>query len=262
MKKIFVIILCLVLTLACVSGCGRGGEGADDNDRGLLANHAIKKAAGLYGEAANRVKSEGAGFTKAEWQKISDIQTNDRSDITDRVLDIVASHLLVNEEEAFRSKAVTAGRGETEKIKRLFPVYGKDYACITEEKFDCISSSEYVKDGDIVEITLYFADVLNPAPDSPGFGQIMTPFNRESIIDAVKKYAFAVERDSVVFDLLYRGCYLKCVVDTRTSRIISMEQHMTADMSASAEAGLFGFTKEFSGTAVLESHLYFYDFVY
>ena len=262
MKKIIVFLLCSAFLFALFTGCGGGEEDAENNGRGILAFYSVKKAANLYEGAANRVKSEGAGFTKAEWQKISDIKTSDRSDITDRVLDIVASSLLVNEEEAFRSKAVAVGKGDMEKIARLFPVYGKDYACILEEKFDCISSSEYEKDGDTVEITLYFADALNPAPDGPGFGQIMMPFNRESVIDAVRKYAFLVDRDSFAFDLLYRGCYLKCVIDSRTSRIISMEQHMTAEMSAFAEAGLFGFTKEFTGTAVLESHLYFYDFVY
>ncbi len=233
----------------------------NENDRNIIELYKIKKAAELYREAANMVKEKSAGFTKSEWQEITEIDTGDFTGIADRVLDIVAENVLTSESDAFASKAKTVAKGSRERINLLFPVYNKDFACVLEKNYDCISSAEYDKKDDFYEITLKFADVINAEENSPGFGQIMTPFIRSEVLDIVKKYVFVIDKDALKLDFLYRDCLLKCKINAKTMQIESMEQHITAYLSAAAEINLLGLKSGFlNGTATIKNHLYFYDF--
>jgi len=292
MKKISAVFLVFILlsTAGClekgpdepVTGDGNTSSQYDDGDGGITSNlpyaaegetepeaegpglldmYVIKRAAEQYAKSANMVKTEGAGFTLSEWQEVKNIKTSVADALINRVMDVLGPRFITDRDKEFNETAEYIERGDSGKINNRIPVRGRDYACILEEDFGCIDSADYINTGDKIEIVLNFKDALNVEEDAPGLGQFMTPFDMNDAYEAVK-YVFFIKSDTFIVNVLYRGCYIKCVIDSQTERMISMEQHVISYFAVSAGTRFLGLRGDFTANVTVENHGYYYDFVW
>ncbi|MDR1629475.1 MAG: hypothetical protein LBS36_04585 [Oscillospiraceae bacterium] len=235
-----------------------------EKGKNIIGTYSVKRATELYIEAANKVKEAKAGFTKSEWQAIKDIKTPDTTGLADRILDIVTASLITSEDNAFGKDAMIVEKGSTQRINLLFPIYNQPYAANLNMNYDCIESAEYKKEDGKYKISLYFKEVQNAEREEPGFGSIMVPFIRGDVLENLRRYLVVADLEKLALDFNYKNCYLTCVIDATTMQMESLDMHIYADLNASADINVLGIVKTdfLNGTATVEDHMHFYNFMW
>ena len=153
-------------------------------------------------------------------------------------------------------------KGDAPAVIEKFPLFGASVSYTEPENIDFITGAEYIKGDGWKEYYLYFAPELNPISGGNGMGSLMSPFDRNKILDAIKNYVWNVKTDTLRLDYTYAGSYLKFRVDS-DGRLLQLEQHMYAQIDAQAEMDLIIASTNFlNGKCLYEEHYTFYDFSY
>ena len=220
-----------------------------------------KKALKMYEKYFGNVKSDGVGFTKKQWEGIDNINAPvDTTGLINGILTTVGKNLITHQQADFEASATVYTPGSAE-IKSEFPVFGADYV-LSQDVVDSISSAYVVKGDDVITYYIYFADCLNPYVGDGGFGDIMTPFDREVMLESVKQYVPVADVENLKLDCTYSGSYMVFSIDKQDKTPIALEQHHYANIDASAELNLVVIKTTFlNGTCTFEMHNYYSDFV-
>ena len=153
------------------------------NAKGIRVSRALR----IYEEAAQRIKTEAIGFSRTHWQDFNDINAIDSTGIADFVLTIVSKNTVPNNsaQEAAQNPQTFAS-GDAASIRENFPLFGFDSVYVESENNDYIAGAEYIETDNYREYYIYFRDALNPKTGTAGFGGLMTPFDREEVLDGIR----------------------------------------------------------------------------
>lgn len=219
-----------------------------------------KKALKMYAKYFGDVKAEGYGFTKTEWANIDNINMPaDPTGIVNNILTVVGKNVIKNTKADALNGAVTVAPGSAQ-ITSEFPVYGKEYV-FSAENTDFIKEAYVVKGEETVDYYVLFNDVLNPDAGADGFGNIMTPFDRNAILEAIKQYVPVADLTSLKLDCTYSGSYMIFRISRKDKTPVSLEQNHFALVDAKAELNLIIIsTNCLNGTFDLEIHDSYTDF--
>lgn len=223
----------------------------------------VSKALKVYRKAAQAIKDESIGFKKIQWQDFNEINTADKTGIADMVLTIVSKNVIKNNtrEKAEQNYTVIPS-GDSAAVTREFPLFNNSAAFLENGDDSFITGAEYAKTDNYTEYILYFAPAVNPAMGASGFGSIMTPFDRESILTAIKNYAWNVKVDSLKLDCTYTNSYVDFRVDKK-GRLLQLEMHMYGEIDAKAEVDLIIASTNFlNGKCKYEEHYIYNNFDY
>ena len=222
---------------------------------------AMDKAAvlGFYTDAVNNVKLRCPGFTKREYQDISDVTAgNGNINLANRILNLVATELLKSSGDNDSTVSVKAHNDV--KVRELFPVFGEDYGCKVND-LSIIKSAACFTNGEQYKVVIAFNDQLNPEPKKCDFGNIMTPIERQNVANGMEEYVVVLDSDAFKFDFNYTDCELICYIDVATGRIISLTQKMIINTDIDLDIDVFFFkTNVVKAKGQLVNHLEYTDF--
>ena len=101
-----------------------------------------------------------------------------------------------------------------------------------------------------------------PKIGETGFGGLMSPLNRDEILNDIRSYSSRVDESTLKFDCTYSGSYMMFRVDN-DDRLIYLEQNLYAAIEAKAELDLFVKKTNFiNSTCLYEEHYTFSKFTY
>lgn len=229
------------------------------NAKGIRVSRALR----IYEEAAQRIKTEAIGFSRTHWQDFNDINAIDSTGIADFVLTIVSKNTVPNNsaQEAAQNPETFAS-GDAASIRENFPLFGFDSVYVESENNDYIAGAEYIETDNYREYYIYFRDALNPKTGTAGFGGLMTPFDREEVLDGIRNYGILVDESSLKLDCTYSGCYMMFRIDN-DDNLIYLEQNLYATIDAKAEIDLVVQSTNFmNGTCRYEEHYTYSQFTY
>lgn len=220
------------------------------------------KALSAYKKAVASIKKNSVGFKKMQWQDFNDINTADTTGIADMVLTIVSKNVIKNNSYAdAQNNAVKVSNGDTAGVKQEFPLFGSDSSVVLSSD-ECIAKAEYQKTENEKEYYIYFNDAFNPAMGEDGFGGIMTPLDRNIVLDSIHGYGIGVKKDTVKFDCTYKNSYLLFKTD-KNGNLTYLEQNLYAEIDAKAEIDLYVASTNFlNGRCLYEEHYIYTDFTY
>ena len=288
-RSICNLLLCLILTLTLASCAGKkpeyegpispdAAEGsspltAEETADALPADGAAvvpggksispAKALKIYQKAVRDIKTQAPGFTRLDWQSFSEIDAGDVTGIASGILSILAKNLVRrgSESEALADPDRVA-KGDGAAATEKFPLFGSSSAYAETDDGSFLYDAKYVKGDGYKEYYLFFTPEIDPASGGKGMGSLISPFDREGMLESVRTYVPAVDPDSLRLDCVYSGCYLMFRVDGR-GKLLRLENHLYSRVYAAADIDIVVASAEvFRGSCKLEEHYVFTDFEY
>lgn len=213
----------------------------------------------LYTKAVNNVKIRCPGFTRKEFQEISDVTAgNGNVNLANQIVGLVA-HELVSASGNSNSVLTVAAHDDI-KVRESFPVYGEEYGCKVSD-LSIIKSATCLSDGKQYKVIITFNNQLNPEPKKCDFGNIMTPIERENIAKGMQTYVVVLDPDLFKFDFNYTGSELICYIDIESGKISSLTQKMQIDIDVDLDINVGFFKTDIvKANGSLVNHLEFTDF--
>lgn len=213
----------------------------------------------FYRRAMNDVKVRAPGYTRNEYQEISDVAAgNGDVQLINRILNLVGTELLKDsgDEEA----TIQIIPHDDIAVRETFPLYNKDVGCELTD-MSIIKSATCFSDGQSYKIIITFDDQLNPDHEYSSFAQIMTPIDRDALSDPIEEYLVVLDFNSYKFDINYTNCEITCVIDKETSRMTSLKHKMIMDVEIVMNLDLILFqTKNVKCNGRIVNFLEYYNF--
>ena len=213
----------------------------------------------FYRRAMNDVKVRAPGYTRNEYQEISDVAAgNGDVQLINRILNLVGTELLKDsgDEEA----TIQIIPHDDIAVRETFPLYNKDVGCELTD-MSIIKSATCFSDGQSYKIIITFDDQLNPDHEYSSFAQIMTPIDRDALSDPIEEYLVVLDFNSYKFDINYTNCEITCVIDKETSRMTSLKHKMIMDIEIAMNLDLILFqTKNVKFNGRIVNFLEYYNF--
>lgn len=205
----------------------------------------------LYGEAANGVKSLKPGYTKLEYQELSDLKMNG----ADSSLLKYADEFITDNTEA---APVTIQKGSAQS-SGYFPLYNSPSGCKLTD-YSAVKKAECVLNDGVYNIYIEMKPCRDPDYRNSPLAQILTPIDPKLIEEPLndKRVRRFVRVNSYHLD--YSGCYLEASIDARNGHLISLTQVMKCRAEAYGVIKPFGKKASVSGVAVNTAK--FYNFKY
>ena len=155
----------------------------------------------FYKSAMNDVKVRAPGYTRTEYQEISDVTAGDGNlQLINRILNLVGTELL--KDSGDEQKTIQIMAHDDIAVRETFPLYNKDVGCELND-MSIIKSATCYTDGLSYKIIITFDDQLNPDHQYSSFAQIMTPINREALSDPIEEYLVVLDYNNYKFDINY-----------------------------------------------------------
>lgn len=215
----------------------------------------------MYADAVNNVKLRCPGFTKTEYQEISNVSAgNGNIQLANRIMNLVGTELLTSSGDT--EATVTVQPYDDIRVREYFPVFGEEYACSISD-YSIITSAACYTDGKYYKIVMTVADTLNPEPKTTDFGRIMTPLERKNLANSIAEYVVVLDMSQYQFDINYTGNEITCLIDKETNRLASLSQKMIMLIDIDFNLDLFIFKTtlvQTSGTVI--NHLEYTDFIW
>lgn len=205
----------------------------------------------LYTSAVNNVKSVKPGYTKKEYQSLSDLKLNGaNSKWLDYAYDFVTDET--------ESTPITVSKGSAQS-SGYFPLYDRSEGCALRD-YNAVKTARCTQNGTVYDIYIEMNAAENPNIKTSPLAQILTPVDPALIEKTLNENQASrfVMIDS--YTLNYSGCYLKAAVDIRSGRLLSLTQVMRCSVSANGTVKAFRKKCAVSGTVVNTAE--FYNFKY
>lgn len=211
----------------------------------------ISGIAELYRDAANKVKRSKPGYTKIEYQELSDLKLNG----ADSSLLKYADEFITDKTEA---SPVTVQK-ESEQSAGYFPLYNSSSGC-TLTDYSSVKKAECTLNDGIYNIYIEMKPCRDPDCKSSPLARILTPVDPKLIEEPLndKRVSRFVKVNS--YHLYYSGCYLEAEIDAESGNLLSLTQVMKCRAEAQGIIKPFGKKASVSGTAVNTAK--FYNFKY
>ncbi len=213
----------------------------------------------FYKSAVDDVKVRAPGYTRNEYQEISDVSAgNGDVQLINRVLNLVGAELLKDsgDEEA----TIQIMPHDDIAVRETFPLYNKDVGCELTD-MSIIKSAACYSDGTSYKIVITFNDQLNPDATNSSFSKIMTPVDRKKLSDPIEEYLVVLDLNSYKFDLNYTNCEITCIIDKQTNRMTSLRHKMMIDIEIVMNLDLILFqTNNVKAQGKIVNFLEYYNF--
>lgn len=213
----------------------------------------------FYKSAMNDVKVRAPGYTRTEYQEISDVTAGDGNvQLINRILNLVGTELL--KDSGDEQKTIQIMAHDDIAVRETFPLYNKDVGCELND-MSIIKSATCYTDGLSYKIIITFDDQLNPDYQYSSFAQIMTPINREALSDPIEEYLVVLDYNNYKFDINYTNCEITCIIDKASNRMTSLKQKMIMDVDIALNLDLILFqTKNVKAEGRIVNFLEYYNF--
>lgn len=235
-----------------------------ENTKGITKNNAVsavkiprktpstvEEIVKLYTSAANNVKKEKAGYTKKEYQSLSDLKLNGASSKWLRY----AYDFVTDETE---STPITVQKGSSQS-SGYFPLYGRSEGCALND-YTSVRTASCTQNGTVYDVYIEMNSAKNPDINTSPLAQILTPIDPKLIDKTLEENQASrfVSINSCTLD--YSGCYLKAAIDVRSGKLLSLTQVMRCSVNADGMIKTFRTKCSVSGTVVNTAE--FYNFKY
>jgi len=213
----------------------------------------------FYKSAMNDVKVRAPGYTRTEYQEISDVTAGDGDiQLMNRILNLVGTELL--KDSGDEQKTIQIMAHDDIAVRETFPLYNKDVGCELND-MSIVKSATCYTDGASYKIIITFDDQLNPHHETSSFAQIMTPIDRDSMSNPIEEYLVVLDYNSYKFDINYTNCEITCIIDKATNRMTSLKQKMIMDIDIVLNLDLILFqTKNVKAEGKIVNFLEYYNF--
>ncbi len=213
----------------------------------------------FYKRATNDVKVRAPGYTRNEYQEISDVEAgNGDVQLINRILNLVGTELLKDSGDEESTIQIMAH--DDIAVRETFPLYNKDVGCELTD-MSIVKSAVCYSDGKSYKIIITFDDQLNPDHENSAFAQIMTPIDRNALSNPIEEYLVVLDYNSYKFDVNYTNCEITCVIDKATSRMTSLKHKMIMDIDIVMNLDLILFqTKNVKCEGRIVNFLEYYNF--
>ncbi|HHU85020.1 MAG TPA: hypothetical protein GXZ23_07640 [Clostridiales bacterium] len=220
----------------------------------------VRTALRIYRKYFGDIKKDSIGFTKSSWANLTNINLPaDPSGLANGIVTVVMQNVIKNTDSDLTVSAKKIPSGSTE-IYSEFPIFNNENVEAVADR-EVIKAAYLVKGEDTATYYVLFEDAFNPVVGVDDFANIMTPFDKDVVTNAITQYLPVADLNSLKFDCNYTGSYMVFTVDTENKCPKSLEQHHYADIDAVVELNLVLVTTNFlNGTCTLEMHYYYYDF--
>lgn len=205
----------------------------------------------LYTSAVNNVKAQKAGYTKKEYQSLSDLKLNGaNSKWLDYAYDFVTDET--------ESTPINVQKGSSQS-SGYFPLYGRPEGCALDD-YTAVRTARCTQNGTVYDVYIEMNPVKDPDVKTSPLAQILTPVDPEMIKKTLNDNQANrfVRIDS--YSLNYSGCYLKAAIDIRSGKLLSLTQVMRCSVSANGMVKAIRKKCDVSGTVVNTAE--FYNFKY
>lgn len=213
----------------------------------------------FYRRATNDVKVRAPGYTRNEYQEISDVEAgNGDVQLMNRILNLVGTELLRDSGDEEATIQIMAH--DDIAVRETFPLYNRDVGCELTD-MSIIKSAVCYSDGKSYKIIITFDDQLNPDHENSAFADIMTPIDRDALSNPIEEYLVVLDYNNYKFDINYTNCEITCVIDKETSRMTSLKHKMIMDIEIVMNLDLFLFqTKNVKAQGRIVNFLEYYNF--
>ena len=213
----------------------------------------------FYKSAMNDVKVRAPGYTRTEYQEMSDVSAGDGNvQLINRILNLVGTELL--KDSGDEQKTIQIMAHDDIAVRETFPLYNKDVGCELND-LSIVKSATCYTDGLSYKIIITFDDQLNPDHQYSPFAQIMTPINREALSDPIEEYLVVLDYNNYKFDINYTNCEITCIIDKATNRMTSLKQKMIMDVDIVLNLDLILFqTRNVKAQGRIVNFLEYYNF--
>ncbi len=213
----------------------------------------------FYKSAVDDVKVRAPGYTRSEYQEISDVSAgNGDVQLINRILNLVGTELLKDsgDEEA----TISIMPHDDIAVRETFPLYNKDTGCELTD-MSIIKSATCYTDGKSYKIIITFDDQLNPDSENSAFSKIMTPVDRDALSGPIEEYLVVLDLNSYKFDINYTNCEITCIIDKQTNRMTSLKHKMIMDIDIVMNLDLILFqTNSIKAQGRIVNFLEYYNF--
>lgn len=213
----------------------------------------------FYKSAMNDVKVRAPGYTRTEYQEMSDVSAGDGNvQLVNRILNLVGTELL--KDSGDEQKTIQIMAHDDIAVRETFPLYNKDVGCELTD-MSIVKSATCYTDGASYKIIITFDDQLNPDHKTSPFAQIMTPIDREALSSPIEEYLVVLDYNNYKFDINYTNCEITCIIDKQTNRMTSLKQKMIMDIDIVLNLDLILFqTKNVKAEGTIVNFLEYYNF--
>lgn len=213
----------------------------------------------FYKSAMNDVKVRAPGYTRTEYQEMSDVSAGDGNvQLINRILNLVGTELL--KDSGDEQKTIQIMAHDDIAVRETFPLYNKDVGCELND-MSIIKSATCYTDGLTYKIIITFDDQLNPDSHYSSFSQIMTPIDRNALSDPIEEYLVVLDYNNYKFDINYTNCEITCIIDKATNRMTSLKHKMIMDVEIVLNLDLILFqTKNVKAEGRIVNFLEYYSF--
>ena len=213
----------------------------------------------FYKSAMNDVKVRAPGYTRTEYQDISDVAAGSGElQLMNRILNLVGTELL--KDSGDEEKTIQIIAHDDIAVRETFPLYNQDIGCDLTD-MSIIKSATCYTDGVSYKIIITFDDQLNPHHETSAFAKIMTPINRDALSKPIEEYLVVLDYNSYKFDINYTNCEITCIIDKATNRMTSLKHKMIMDISVNMNLDLILFqTQNVKAEGKIVNFLEYYNF--
>ena len=213
----------------------------------------------FYKSAMNDVKVRAPGYTRTEYQDISDVTAGSGElQLINRILNLVGTELL--KDSGDEEKTIQIIAHDDIAVRETFPLYNQDVGCDLTD-MSIIKSATCYTDGASYKIIITFDDQLNPHHETSSFAKIMTPINRDALSKPIEEYLVVLDYNSYKFDINYTNCEITCIIDKATNRMTSLKHKMIMDISINMNLDLILFqTQNVKAEGKIVNFLEYYNF--
>ena len=205
-----------------------------------------KECLEIYTRVMNKAKAEKPGYTKVEYQELpSDAENrviSKGSGLVGTLLSLVDSLGIMTSPEDAKADPEVNDKGSE---MRWFPVYKCEKGCYLTDP-NAIQDYKYEDlGGGKARVTLVLKSEKNPEPMAEGAttspsntGAMFSPLARADIDNTINGGAVQAVIKNVTYDLTYHDCKAVIEYDTKTDRLIKVEQYMNVSISGGGK--IFG----------------------
>lgn len=217
-----------------------------------------------YTDVMNKMKTSGVGYQKKEYQALPEEYRNFSSAVN--VILKFAEGYMTTEDNP--NSLLSRDKGMTEELRNEITICGIDKGCALLEydpSLACVKSASCEDLGDgTYKLSFMLNDEINPEPTPAdtgipvsAHGAVFAPASRKDIMVEVEKVEKLAHATCNNFELKYTECYVECIYEPETDRIVDLYQRLNVDITADITL-IFNI----AGSARLTNDNHVYDIVW
>lgn len=210
----------------------------------------------MYKQAADLVKLRCPGFTRTLANEIYEINTKG-----DGASLLNAALAVLTEDDRSSDSRIVIAKDDDLACRTYFPVYDTDYGCKLIDGASVASAVCY-ENSNAYELIIVFHEQNSDEGISTEFAQMMTPYSKETLLQNLNAYVPSLHAENCDAQLRYYNCEIRCNIDRKSGRMLSLSQKMVTAISLNVSLDLLLTEKTITAGGTMINHLDFTDFIW